>query len=273
MKVISSPSELKAHLRAAEGSIGFVPTMGALHLGHISLIETARKSTDIVVVSIFVNPTQFLEGEDLETYPRKFEADRRICERSGVDYLFFPDAAMMYGSDEVRLSAPDIRGYVLEGASRPGHFDGVLTVVNKLFNIVKPDKAFFGKKDAQQLSLITQMVRDLFMDVEIVPVDTKREKEGLAMSSRNVYLSDAERIEALKLSRALRHCANMVIQKEFRVALIEKQMREIVAPLDIAYIAFVNRAFEPIDTIEVQNSIVLISATVGHTHLIDNIWI
>ncbi|MEA1920001.1 MAG: pantoate--beta-alanine ligase, partial [Campylobacterota bacterium] len=172
MQIIRSPFELKKLLAQEEGSIGFVPTMGALHLGHMSLMQTARSASDVVVVSIFVNPTQFLEGEDLDTYPKKFDADEKICKMAGVDYLFYPEVSDMYGEDEVRIMAPDVRGYVLEGADRPGHFDGVLTVVMKLLNIVSPDKAFFGKKDAQQLSLITQMVENLFMNVEIIPVDT-----------------------------------------------------------------------------------------------------
>jgi len=273
MQIIRSPFELKKLLAKSQGSIGFVPTMGALHLGHISLMQRAREDSDCVVVSIFVNPTQFLEGEDLETYPKKFDADEKICKMAGVDYLFYPEVEAMYGDDEVRLCAPDVRGFVLEGADRPGHFDGVLTVVMKLLNIVRPDKAFFGKKDAQQLSLITQMVHDLFLDVEIIPVDTVRESDALALSSRNVYLDSSERIEALKLSRALKRAGKMVMQKELDVERITEQMREIMSPLDVNYISFVNRQFESIRTVEPQNSIVLISATVGTTHLIDNLWI
>ncbi len=273
MNIVTSPFELQSVLKQEEGVIGFVPTMGALHIGHKSLIEKARQSCDIVVVSIFVNPTQFLEGEDLERYPRRAEADEKICRMGGVDYLFFPNVAAMYGSDEVRLLAPDVRGYILEGASRPSHFDGVLTVVSKLFNIVKPHKAFFGKKDAQQLALITQMVRDLFMDIEIVAVDTVRESDGLALSSRNVYLNSTERIEALKLSKALRHAAKLFGQGIDECDVIETQMHEILHPLHVEYITFVNRVFEPLKTLEAQNSIILISATVGTTHLIDNIWV
>ncbi|MEA3522002.1 MAG: pantoate--beta-alanine ligase, partial [Campylobacterota bacterium] len=237
------------------------------------LMESARRECDIVVASIFVNPTQFLEGEDLDTYPKKFEADEKICEMAGVDYLFYPDISDMYGSDEVYICAPDIRGFVLEGADRPGHFDGVLTIVMKLLNIVSPKRAYFGKKDAQQLSLITQMVKNLFMNIEIVPIDTVRESDGLAMSSRNVYLSANERKQALKLSRALKRAGKMVMQGELHVSHITQEMQEIVKPLHVSYISFVNRQFESITEIEPQNTIVLISATVGSTHLIDNIWI
>jgi pantoate--beta-alanine ligase len=273
MHIIRTPLELKTLLRKEEGNIGFIPTMGALHLGHMTLMEKARKECDVVVASIFVNPTQFLEGEDLDTYPKKFEADEKICEMAGVDYLFYPEASDIYGDDEVRVCAPDIRGFVLEGADRPGHFDGVLTVVMKLLNIVSPDKAYFGKKDAQQLSIITQMVKNLFMDVKITPVDTVREADGLALSSRNIYLNPNERIEALKLSRALKRAGKMVMQGELHVNTIVQEMQEITKPLHVSYITFINRQFESITIVEPQNSIVLISATVGTTHLIDNIWI
>ncbi len=220
MKIIYSPLELKKLLSQEEGTIGFVPTMGALHLGHISLMEEARKRCNITVVSIFVNPTQFLEGEDLSTYPKKFEADEAICKRCKVDYLFYPEVLDIYGEDEVRVCAPDIRGYLLEGASRPAHFDGVLTVVMKLFNIVRPHYAFFGKKDAQQLALLTQMVKNLFMDVNIIAMDTVRESDGLALSSRNIYLSSDERIEALKISKALKRAGKMVMQGKYNTKII-----------------------------------------------------
>jgi pantoate--beta-alanine ligase len=273
MHIIRTPFELKKLLSKESGIIGFVPTMGALHLGHISLMQEARKKCDIVVASIFVNPTQFLEGEDLDTYPKRFEADEKICEMSGVDYLFYPDVSDMYGDDEVRISAADIRAYILEGYDRPGHFDGVLTVVMKLLNIVSPHYAFFGKKDAQQLSLITQMIKDFFMSIEIVAVDTVRESDGLALSSRNVYLNQDERQEALKLSKALKKASKMLMQNELDVEVITKEMLEILKPLHVSYISFVNREFKSITTIEPKNTIVLISATVGTTHLIDNIWI
>jgi len=273
LKIARTPRELKDILKAYTGSVGFVPTMGALHHGHLSLIEESVKNSDITVVSIFVNPTQFLEGEDLDKYPSKFEADEKICSLAGVDILFYPQVKDMYEDDEIKISAPDIRGFILEGADGPGHFDGVLTVVMKLLNIVSPDKAYFGKKDAQQLSIITQMVENLFMDVEIIPVDTVREADGLALSSRNVYLNASQRIEALKLSRALKRAGKMVMQGELHVSTITLEMQEITKSLHVSYISFVNRQFESITIVEPQNTIVLISARVGTTHLIDNIWI
>jgi pantoate--beta-alanine ligase len=165
MKIISNPLELKTYLNTLNATIGFVPTMGALHEGHISLIRKARDENEIVVVSIFVNPAQFLKGEDLDKYPSRDAADKKICSLSGVDVLFFPHVTDIYAEDEVSLQAPHVRGYVLEGISRPGHFSGVLTVVLKLLNIVNPTRAYFGKKDAQQLELITLMVKQLFMSV------------------------------------------------------------------------------------------------------------
>jgi len=273
MTIISTPYELKEYLKNYTKNIGFVPTMGALHEGHISLIKEARNNNEIVVVSIFVNPTQFLAGEDLEKYPRKDDADKKICELSGVDVLFFPHAEDIYSKDEVTLQAPIVRGYVLEGYSRPGHFNGVLTVVNKLLNIVQPTRAYFGKKDAQQLHLISLMVQQLFMDVEIIPVDTKRESDGLAMSSRNAYLSKEERVEALKISRSLQMAFGMVNSGILSSKMIIDKMRASLEPLEIFYVAIVNRDFEQILDVEVGNTIVLVEVKVGSTRLLDNIWL
>jgi len=273
MRVVHSPLELQKLLSQEQGSIGFVPTMGALHLGHRALIDTAKKENDITVVSIFVNPTQFLEGEDLNAYPRKEEADKKICELSGVDYLFYPTADAMYGEDEVSLNAPQVRGYIMEGSSRPGHFSGVLTVVNKLLNIVNPKKAYFGKKDAQQLMLIETMVANLFMNVEIVPMDTVREKDGLAMSSRNAYLNEKERKEALNIIKSLRIATQMIMRKECTTEEIYQSMLEVLEPLEVEYVTIVNRAFDPITKVEIGNTIILVEAMSGSTRLLDNIWI
>ena len=273
MKIISDALELKTYLATLRKSIGFVPTMGALHDGHLSLIKEAKKECEFVVVSIFVNPTQFLAGEDLEKYPSRNEADKKICQLAGVDLLFMPHVKDIYGRDEVSLMAPNVRGYVLEGATRPGHFNGVLTVVNKLFNIVNPDKAYFGKKDAQQLNLITLMVKQLFMSVEIVPVDTVRESDGLALSSRNVYLSKEQRQEALKISKALYEASKMVSRGELDVAQIKEAMQSILEPLEIGYVEILNRDFEMIEEIKIGESIILVEALVGTTRLLDNIWL
>lgn len=272
MIIARSVQELHEAAKTQEGSVGFVPTMGALHIGHRTLIEQARRENEIVIVSIFVNPTQFLPGEDLSKYPRREEADFKICELSGVDILFYPDAEGMYGKDEVSIHAPQIRGYILEGASRPGHFDGVLTVVMKLLNIVRPARAYFGKKDAQQLFLITQMVKDFFMDITIVPIDTVRESDGLALSSRNVYLNTTERQEALKLSMALKRATKRVMQGMLEADTIKMEMAEILEPLAVEYVAIVNRRFESIPKVVIGDTIIVIAARVGTTRLIDNVW-
>ncbi|MDF1876586.1 pantoate--beta-alanine ligase [Sulfurimonas sp. SAG-AH-194-L11] len=273
MKIISDVNELKTYLKTQNETRGFVPTMGALHDGHLSLIKEAKKACDFVVVSIFVNPTQFLAGEDLDKYPSRNDADIKICALAGVDVVFLPQKHNIYGHDEVSLKAPNVRGFVLEGATRPGHFDGVLTVVNKLFNIVNPDYAYFGKKDAQQLNLIALMVKQLFLDVKIVAVDTVRESDGLALSSRNIYLSKEERKEALKISLSLYEASKMLQKKIYDAKEIKVEMSKILEPLEIGYIEILNRDFEMIEQVEIGNTIILVEALVGTTRLLDNIWL
>ncbi len=273
MKIISNPLELKEYLKTNTKTVGFVPTMGALHDGHISLIKEARTNNELVVVSIFLNPTQFLKGEDLDAYPKKDEADKQICKLAGVDVLFFPHVENIYGEDEVSLLSPKLRAYTLEGNSRPGHFNGVLTVVMKLLNIVEPTNAYFGKKDAQQLNLITLMVKQLFMSVNIVPVDTMRESDGLAMSSRNAYLSKEQREEALKIFSSLELASEMVNRGSLHVEDIIAQMKEKLSPLEICYVEILNRDFEHILHVEIGNSVILVEAKVGTTRLLDNLWL
>ena len=269
MKIITNPYELQKELK--NKNIGFIPTMGALHEGHLSLIKKARKENKTVVVSIFVNPTQFLAGEDLDKYPKKFEADSKICELAGVDYIFAPNINDMYNdNDEVLIKAPKIKGYILEGHFRAGHFDGVLQIVLKLFNIVRPTRAYFGKKDAQQLALIKQMVKNLFLDIKIIEGETIREKSGLAMSSRNVYLNDEEKEKALSISKALKFAVTL---KTKNCEEIKKEMIKILKIDKIQYIAFVDRDFNFIENLEKNNSIILIAGFVGKTRLIDNIFI
>ena len=258
-----------------EGSVGFVPTMGALHEGHLSLIRRAKAENDRVIVSIFVNPTQFLEGEDLDKYPRKEEADRKICELAGVDLIYMPTPDQIYHEDELLIAAPKVRGYILEGAKRPGHFDGVLQVVMKLLNIVRPDRAYFGKKDAQQLALIAQMIRDYFMAVEIVPCEIVRDPDGLALSSRNVYLSPEERRRALSLSRSLQRAGKLIQSGVVNATEIEAEMREILEREvdELEYVAIVDRSFKPRSQVEEGKTIILVAARVGRTRLIDNLWV
>jgi len=278
MIIVNSIKTLFEATKTFKGSVGFVPTMGALHEGHLTLIRQARRENDAVVVSIFVNPTQFLEGEDLDAYPRKEDADTKICELAGVDVLFMPTIEMMYELDELSITAPAIRGFILEGTKRAGHFDGMLQVVMKLLNLIaynKPSefRAYFGKKDAQQLVLIEQMVRNYFINVQIVPCDIVRDADGLALSSRNVYLSKEERVKALSLSRSLKRATEMVMKKEFEVALIQEEMRKVLSDIEVEYVALVNRQFQAIKQVEIGNTIILVAGGVGSTRLIDNLWI
>ncbi|WP_353661346.1 pantoate--beta-alanine ligase [Hydrogenimonas sp. SS33] len=273
MKIVRTIQALREERGKMEGSVGFVPTMGALHAGHLSLIRRAREENDHVVVSVFVNPTQFLPGEDLEKYPRREEADRLICEKAGVDLLFMPDASAIYHEDEVTLKAPAYLGYILEGHRRPGHFDGVVQVVMKLFGLVQPDFAYFGKKDAQQLRILQKMAEDFFLPVTIVPMETVREEDGLALSSRNVYLSPEERRRALSISKALKRASKMVMAGERSAEAIEAEMREVMRGIDVEYVAIVDRDFRPQERVELKKSIILVAARVGATRLIDNIWL
>lgn len=207
MKVVNQISELKNLLRLERNqgkNIGFVPTMGFLHDGHASLLSKARAENEVVVLSIFVNPTQFGPNEDFDSYPRDFDRDEKIAFNEGVDYIFYPSVNEMYGESTTVSVITKDRTDVLCGKSRPGHFDGVVTVVSKLFNIVNPTKAYFGKKDAQQLAIIQGLVSDLNFDIEIIGVDIKREHDGLALSSRNVRLTSEERIDAPMLYECLK---------------------------------------------------------------------
>ena len=276
MRIFKTKTELSSYLSSnSKLSIGFVPTMGALHKGHLALVKKAKSQSDIVICSIFVNPTQFLAGEDLDKYPRKDEADKKICELCNVDYLFMPNINTMYENDEVLVKAPNISSFILEGEKRPGHFDGVLQVVLKLFNIVNPTNSYFGKKDAQQLSLIEQMVKNLYLDVNIVACDIVREPDGLAYSSRNVYLSKTERSESLKISQSIKLAAKMIGKGELDISIVLEKMKTVLSSglIEIEYIAITNRQFKSIEKIDVQNSIILVAVKIGKTRLIDNIWI
>lgn len=274
MVIVRTIEDLQEAKKSLSGSIGFVPTMGALHKGHLSLIQKAKQENDHLIVSIFVNPTQFLEGEDLDAYPRKEEADTKICKLAGVDILFMPTIDAMYEKDELSIGAPAIRGYILEGEKRPGHFDGMLQVVMKLLNLSSATNAYFGKKDAQQLALIMQMVKNYFMDVNIIPCDIVRDDNGLALSSRNVYLQEEEKTRALCLVRSLKRASHMVIAGERNVDVIKKEMLSVLQDADqVEYVAIVDRQFRALKSIEIGNTIILVAAWVGKPRLIDNLWI
>ena len=265
-------------IRREGKTIGFVPTMGYLHEGHLSLIRIARKRADVVVVSIFVNPTQFGPNEDYDRYPRDFERDRKLCEKEGVDIIFAPSVEEMYPPDDLKnRTYVDIDGEmtkVLCGKYRPGHFRGVMTVVAKLFNIVQPDFAVFGQKDGQQLAVIRKMVKDLNFPIEIVAGPTVREPDGLAMSSRNEYLSPEERKVAPAIYKALVLGKTMIENGERDAKKVVAAVREFLensGPFKVQYVEIVDA-----DTMEILDKIrgrVMIATAVflGNTRLIDNV--
>jgi pantoate--beta-alanine ligase len=273
LQIFHCAKEFGKYTKALRGTIGFVPTMGALHEGHISLIARAKAENDHCVVSIFVNPTQFLAGEDLAKYPRKDEADKKICELAGVDAIFMPTIDALYGHDEPKIIAPNVSGYILDGERRPGHFDGVLTVVMKLFMLSNATNAYFGQKDAQQLLLIRKMVSSYFLPVNIVLCPTVREKDGLAMSSRNIYLSQEERSKALCISKSLFAAGALIGKGELDCKPLDAVMRSLLDGIDVEYIAFCDRDLRKIDHIEIGSSLILVAVRIGSTRLIDNLWI
>jgi pantoate--beta-alanine ligase len=277
MKILSSATDARSAVRAAKQQgkvVGFVPTMGALHAGHISLVKAAKSRCDFVAASIFVNPTQFGPNEDLARYPRTFEADREKLQAEGVDLLFAPSVEEMYPAGAVTFVIVQGISDRLDGRSRPGHFHGVSTVVAKLFNIIEPDVAFFGQKDAAQAAIIKRMVRDLMFPVEIVVQPIVREADGLALSSRNVYLSPEERAQALVLSRSLSEVEARYRAGERNSAkLIEIACKAFASqpPVRVDYIEIVDpETLEAVPTAE-AGSLVAVAAFVGATRLIDNV--
>lgn len=276
MKIIESVKEmqgLSAAVRHDGRTIAFVPTMGYLHEGHASLMREGRRRGELLVLSIFVNPTQFGEGEDFDAYPRDLERDRRVAEEAGVDVIFAPRAREMY--PEGYQSYVDVERLTthLCGASRPGHFRGVTTVVTKLFNIVKPHVALFGRKDYQQLAVIRRMTADLNMDVEVVGMPIVREADGLAMSSRNSYLSPKNRSKALCLSRAIRAARTAYRGGERDVATLDTIAREQIAAADgalIDYLEFRHGASLELQQQADDNTLLALAVKIGTTRLIDN---
>lgn len=274
MKVIKKIDELQEILKnfKKEGkSIGLVPTMGFLHKGHASLIKKAVSENDIVVVSDFVNPIQFGPNEDLEAYPRDIDADSKLCENLGADFIFNPEPSEMYHDKKAFV---DIEGLSdnLCGARRAGHFRGVCTVCTKLFNIVGPNRAYFGQKDAQQLAIIKKLVFDLNIPVEIIPCPIVREDDGLAMSSRNTYLSTDERKAALCLSKAIFEGEKMA-KDGFSVKEVLEKMEEIISAEKLAKIDYISavdlETIEDVDNFN-KDTLVAIAVFIGKTRLIDN---
>jgi pantoate--beta-alanine ligase len=279
VKICTTIHEIRSTSRALrrEGKrLGFVPTMGALHAGHLSLVRAARAASGVVAASIFVNPTQFGPNEDLAKYPRSFERDCELLEQEGVELLFAPSVEEMYPARAVTWVTVEGLSDKLDGRSRPGHFRGVATVVAKLFNAVEPDAAFFGQKDAAQVAIIHRMVRDLNLPVEIVVCPIVRESDGLAMSSRNAYLDPAQRKQALVLHRSLLRAQQLAASGERDAAKLisagrEEFSREASVRLDYFEIVDPN-TLDPVDDIS-QGALVAVAAFVGSTRLIDNILI
>ena len=276
MQTVASVEELRLLVRAARQRgqrVGLVPTMGALHHGHASLIKAARAQTDFVVVSLFVNPAQFGPNEDFQRYPRPFEADQQLCQAEKVDVLFRPSVEAMYPPGHA--TAVQVRGLdaILKGAIRPGHFQGVATVVTMLFNQVQPDLAFFGQKDAQQVAVIQQLVRDLHFPIEIIVCPTIRETDGLASSSRNVYLNPKQRQQATVLFRSLELARRMVREGERHAASIRKEMGRLISSAAEAQLDYI----EIVDPVTMQpmtelrgKILIVLAVRFGSTRLIDN---
>jgi pantoate--beta-alanine ligase len=260
--------------RAANRVIGFVPTMGFLHEGHLSLVRECRKSADVAVVSIFVNPLQFGPGEDFKQYPRNPDRDARLLEREAVDYLFVPGAREMYPEGYKTAVEVSVLQDKLCGRSRPGHFKGVTTAVLKLFHIVQPDLAFFGQKDAQQAVILEKMVEDLNMDVAIRVLPIVREPDGLALSSRNTYLTARERRAALVLWRSLQEAELLYGRGERNAAIIVGRMKDIIASEPLARLDYAEivdlRNLDPLEAVD-RDALTAVAAHVGRTRLIDNI--
>lgn len=276
MEIIADPKEMQQRALTAKRAgqrIAFVPTMGYLHDGHLSLLQEGRKRGDLLVLSIFVNPTQFGANEDLSTYPRALESDCELARAAGTDLVFAPSTAAIYPPDASTWVNVEGLTEVLCGASRPGHFRGVTTVVAKLFNLVQPDVALFGCKDFQQLAVIRRMVRDLDMPVEIVGMPIVREADGLALSSRNVYLTPEERQQALVLSRAITTARQMAVAGVRDAGEIVATLRVLIAAQPAARIDYLQICHQ--DTLQEQaaidrDSVLLLAVFVGKTRLIDN---
>jgi len=274
VKTIKEVREIVSQQYKNGRTVGLVPTMGYLHKGHLSLVEEARRNNDFIIMSIFVNPTQFGKNEDFDKYPRDLERDAALAEKAGVDVIFYPEIEEMYPEGyKTYVNVEDITE-ILCGKSRPGHFRGVTTVVSKLFNIVKPHRAYFGQKDAQQVAVIKKMVKDLNFDIEIVTCPIVREEDGLAMSSRNVYLDEQQRKSALILSKSLFEAQKQILDGEHDK---QKVLDSIIKMLhteecaEIDYVEIVNAdTLEDIEEIK-GKVLIALAVKIGTTRLIDNI--
>lgn len=275
MRVLTEPRAMRAWRRTRGGSVGFVPTMGYLHAGHISLVEAARQQNETTVVSIFVNPTQFGPNEDFTRYPRDEVRDLALLKEAGVDAVYLPSVGDMYSEGHQTSVVVGAITHRLEGAARPRHFDGVATVVTKLFNAVEADRAYFGRKDAQQLRVIQRMVRDLDMAVEIVPCDIVRESDGLAMSSRNVYLTPEQRAAAPVISRTLFEARDRFVAGLVDAEVLRTFVRSGISTSPLAEIEYVsvadNDSLEELDHPVTGRALLSVVVRFGRTRLLDNV--
>ncbi len=276
MDIVRTKDKLRAWRDAAGGRVALVPTMGSFHEGHLSLMRVARALADHVVVSLFVNPLQFGPTEDLSRYPRDLEHDAERAEMAGVDVLFAPSVEEMYPAPQETFVYWPVLGSVLCGRTRPDHFRGVGTVVIKLFNLCRPHVAPFGRKDGQQVILVERMVRELDLEIEIVVCPTVRDVDGLAMSSRNAYLSPSDRSQALGLYAGLAAAKTLIENGERRCAAIKNEMSTLMAKypgLGVEYCEIVSRdTFKPLDLVD-HRTMVAVAGRVGTTRLIDNLWV
>ena len=277
MEIIKSKTKFKKVIKLAKAqgnSIGFVPTMGYLHQGHISLIEQCLKENDLTVVSIFVNPAQFAPNLDLDRYPRNLERDQNILVNAGVDYLFYPPVADIYPDDYATWVEVEKLTSFLDGASRPGYFKGICTVVLKLFNIVNPDTSYFGQKDLQQALVIKKMIADLHLDIELKILPIVREADGLAMSSRNAYLNEKERAIAPQLYQALLKAQQLYLNGEVKATILIEAVKSLLKEnneLEIDYVEIVDlQELQPLETIKDRGCLAL-AINLHGTRLIDNI--
>ncbi|AFI03309.1 pantoate--beta-alanine ligase [Helicobacter cetorum] len=276
MQVLETIADLRKYRKSLKESIGFVPTMGALHKGHVSLATRSLQENAHTILSIFVNPTQFGANEDFSAYPRVLEKDLSLCEEVGVNAVFIPKADEMYPYEleqRLELYAPKFLSNSLEGAQREGHFDGVVQVVLRLFHLICPTRAYFGKKDAQQLLIIQHMVKDLLLDTEIVPCEIVRDFDNLALSSRNVYLNEFERKQALAIPKALETIKQAIDKGEKACDKLKSLGLKVLENLEVNYLEFCNHKLEPLKIIEPLNTLILVAVRVGKTRLLDNLWV
>jgi len=277
MKIITSISQMQKEVQLIKNnklSIGYVPTMGYLHEGHVSLVKRAREENDIVIMSIFVNPLQFGPNEDLDAYPRDFERDSEIAKNEKVDYIFYPSVEEMYPTEPSVTLVVQKRVNVLCGSSRPGHFDGVATVLAKLFHIIQPTRAYFGMKDAQQVAVVDGLISDLHFPVELIPIETVREADGLAKSSRNVRLTSKEREEASVLYKSLKEAEKHILAGERDIEVIISNMKNSISKNSTGAVDYIEiYSYPELENLEVLEGKIIIALAVkfSNARLIDNL--